>query len=899
MLQLKDITKDYQAGPMTVQALKGVNLALRENEFVCVLGPSGCGKTTLLNIVGGLDQYTSGNLIINGISTENYRNADWDAYRNHSIGFVFQTYNLIPHQTVLSNVELALTLTGVSKSERRSRAKAVLGQVGLEDQINKKPNQLSGGQMQRVAIARALVNNPDILLADEPTGSLDTETSVQVMEILKEVAKEKLVIMVTHNPELADIYSTRIVRLLDGHIISDSSPVEDAVEEEAVPDIKKAKRKLPSMSFFTALSLSLTNLMTKKTRTFLTAFAGSIGIIGIALILSLSNGLQSYINRVEEETLSSYPITIDRETFDISSFMDTSGEGGAFGGGMRESDSVEERPLDRIYVSQIMSRMMNTMTAGVESNDLVQLKETIDADADILGPLTTAISYSYGISPDLYVEDGEGGATPVNPNIVIRMAGDMGMGGMGGMGGESGALGGAFQSQAMTGYSIWTELMDAQEFLEGQYDLLAGKWPENANEVVLIVRENNRITDYMLYSLGLRGQGDLQEFMQTVMTGESVPIDRDLSYGYDEILALSYRLVLPVDRYVKSDDGWEDISNDFIRMKHVFDNSEVINIVGVLRPNPDAAALAPGGLIGYTSALTRNIVDRTNNSDIVRQQLAAPETDVFTGRLFDSSDDAAFSTLEELYIYIQTLPDDVRNQSMETLTALRQTGVSDDRIIEEFSKAFGMSGEAFTATYDGNLQILGVVDMDNPSSIMIYPSSFENKDAIIQYIEDYNASVDEDHKITYTDYIGLLMSSVTTVIDAISYILIAFVSISLVVSSIMIGIITYISVLERTKEIGILRSVGASKRDVSRVFNAETLIIGVAAGLFGIIVTLILCLPANAIIFSFTGINNMAVLPLIGAVVLILISMILSLIAGLIPSRVAANKNPVVALRTE
>lgn len=891
MLQLNSITKDYKAGPMNVKALKGVSLEFRENEFVCVLGPSGCGKTTLLNIIGGLDQYTTGDLIINGTSTKNYRDSDWDAYRNHSIGFVFQTYNLIPHQTVLSNVELALTLTGVSKSERKARAISVLEQVGLHDQIHKKPNQLSGGQMQRVAIARALVNNPDILLADEPTGSLDSETSVQIMEILKDVSKEKLVIMVTHNPELADIYSTRVVRLLDGLITSDSAP---AAEESSAQADKKNKIKLPSMSFFTALSLSLTNLMTKKTRTFLTAFAGSIGIIGIALILSLSNGLQTYINRVEEETLSSYPITIDRETFDISSFMQSSGDfGGPMGGGPNGSESGEPRSLDRIYVSQIMSRMMNTMTAGVESNDLVRLKEEVEKDRDTLDPLTTAISYSYGISPDLYVEDSDGGVIPVNPNIVIRMAGEMGMGG------SSSGFGGTFQTQVMTGYSIWTELMDAPEFLEGQYDLLAGKWPENANEVVLIVSGNNRITDYMLYSLGLRGTADLNEFIKTVIGGESVPVDRNLSYDYDEILSLNYRLVLPVDRYIETDDGWEDISGDIIHMKPIFDNSEIINIVGVLRPNPDAAALAPSGLIGYTSALTRKVIDRTSSSEIVRQQLANPEIDVFTGRPFDSGSDKPFSTIDELYVYIQTLEDDVRNQSMETLTALYQTGVSEERIIDEFSKAFGLTDEGLAATYDGNLGILGIVDLDDPSSIIFYPSSFENKDAIIQYIEDYNESVDEEYRITYTDYIGLLMSSVTTVIDAISYILIAFVSISLVVSSIMIGIITYISVLERTKEIGILRSVGASKRDISNVFNAETLIIGISAGVFGIIVTLILCIPANAIIYNLTDINNMAALPLIGAIVLILISMVLSLIAGLIPSRVAANKNPVVALRTE
>ena len=879
MLQLKNITKDYQAGTMTVKALRGVSLEFRKNEFVCVLGPSGCGKTTLLNIVGGLDQYTTGDLIINGVSTKDFRDAQWDAYRNHSIGFVFQTYNLIPHQSVLSNVELALTLSGVSKSERTERAKAVLEEVGLSDQLSKKPNQLSGGQMQRVAIARALVNNPDILLADEPTGSLDSETSVQIMEILKNISKEKLVIMVTHNPDLADRYSTRIVRLLDGLITSDSAPVEDTADAPAKTGVSD---KLPSMSYRTALTLSLNNLLTKKARTFLTAFAGSIGIIGIALILSLSHGLQTYISRVEEETLSSYPVTIDRETFDISGFMQPPDD-------HRPNQNVtpEPRPLDKIYVNNIMSRMMNTMTSRVETNDLASFKAKIEADKDILDPLITAIAYSYDVELNLYYEDRDGTTFRVNPSLLFQELG---------MAGASGGMGG-FQNPGMGNYSMWSELISNPSFLATQYDLVAGKWPETANEVVLIVSESNRITDLMLYSLGLRGPEQIRELRRLLISGEPIPVERGLTYEYNEILALSYRLVLAPDLYAKTDTGWEDMSEDPIFMQNVYDRSESVSIVGILRPNEDAVAASSSGLIGYTHALTELIVNRTNETEIVRAQLSYPETNVFTGRPFGSEDSEAFGSLEEIQAYVMTLPEEERNQAVSNLTQMREAGMPDSRIIELFNQS--VAGQADDSTYDGNIRILGVADLSDPSSISIFPSSFDNKEAVIKYIDEYNEIVDEQFEITYTDYVGLLMSSITTVINAISYVLIAFVSISLVVSSIMIGIITYISVLERTKEIGILRSVGASKRDVSRVFNAETLIIGFVAGALGIAVTLILNIPANAIILNLTEINNVAILPADGAALLILVSMILSLIAGLIPSRVAAKKDPVVALRTE
>lgn len=866
---------------MTVEALKGVSLDFLENEFVCVLGPSGCGKTTLLNIIGGLDQYTSGDLIINGTSTKDYRDADWDAYRNHSIGFVFQTYNLIPHQTVLSNVELALTLTGVSKAERTSRAKVVLEQVGLSDQVNKKPNQLSGGQMQRVAIARALVNGPDILLADEPTGSLDSETSIQIMELLKEISKDKLVIMVTHNPDLANKYSTRIVRLLDGLVTSDSSPA-GADEETAAK--KSGKKKLPSMSFFTALSLSLNNLLTKKARTFLTAFAGSIGIIGIALIMSLSNGLQLYISRVEEETLSSYPITIDAETFDISSFMQSPDDE------RPQGFSGEPRPLDKIYVNSMMNRIFNTTMSSVETNDLASLKKSIDSDRALLDPLITAITYNYDIELDLYREDGFGGAIQVNPSPVLSEFG---------MNNASGGVGGvsAFQNPMMSNYKMWSELIDNPSFLTAQYDLIAGKWPQAENEVVLIVSQSNRITDFMLYSLGLRGPAELREMRQAIISGDSLPVDRSLSYEYEEILGLTYRLVLPVERYEKTDSGWEDMSDDFSFMQRVYADAPQINIVGILRPGEDAIATSSGSMIGYTSALVEYIVNRTNMSDIVVAQLQNPDINVFNGRPFDNGGNPAFSTLEEILAFVKTLPEESQSQAMGNISALQQAGAPDDRIVDMFNQS--VSSQEEHITLEDNLKRLNVLDLTEPSSIRIYPSSFDNKESIVQYITDYNERSGEEYEITYTDYVGLLMSSVTTVINAISYVLIAFVSISLVVSSIMIGIITYISVLERTKEIGILRSIGASKRDVSRVFNAETLIIGLVAGALGIVVTLALCIPANAIIYRLTEINNVAVLPVNGALILIGISMVLSLIAGLIPSRVAAKKDPVVALRTE
>ena len=883
MLKLVNIKKDYVIGNLTVHALKGVSLDFEAQEFVAVLGPSGCGKTTLLNIIGGLDQYTRGDLIINGRSTKDYRDSDWDSYRNHSIGFVFQTYNLIPHQTVLSNVELALTLSGVSKSERVERAKAVIEQVGLSDQLYKKPTQLSGGQMQRVAIARALVNNPDILLADEPTGALDSETSVQIMEILKEISKEKLVIMVTHNPELADKYSTRIVKLLDGLVTSDTNP---AVVEEVVAaprDKREQRKKKTSMSFFTALSLSLNNLLTKKTRTFLTAFAGSIGIIGIALILSLSNGLQSYIDRVEEETLSTYPITIEQETIDIGGMMQS------FMGSVEDG---EERPLDRIYTFNIMGKMLNSAMAQVETNDLAKFMEYIEANPDKIKPYTTDIAYGYGQELNLYREDGLGSANQVNPSTIFSEFGMAGMAGGQGIGGMSSPA-----SSMMSNYNMWKELISNPDFLKTQYDVIAGDWPQSYDEVVLIVDEKNEISDIMLYSLGFKGPEDAKELQKALAAGTSVD-ESEYEYAYDEIIGLSYSLVLPTDYYEKTDAGWTDMREDEAFMNNVYSTAQKIKIVGILRPNEDAVATSLGSSVGYTFALTEHLINQINDSEIVKEQNASPETDVFTGLPFEAAEPVQLKSMEEVAAFIQSMPDETsRQEAAGAVAGMQGAGMPDEQIIAMFNTS--LAQQTTDATLPDNLKTLGVSDLKKPTSVNIYASSFDNKEAITAFIDEYNNTMPDEYRINYTDYVGLLMSSVTTVINAISYILIAFVSISLIVSSIMIGIITYISVLERTKEIGILRSVGASKKDISRVFNAETLIVGFVAGALGILVTVILCIPANAIIKNLTDISNIALLPAAGAAILVGISMVLTFISGLIPSRIAANKDPVVALRTE
>lgn len=877
MLQLKNIVKDYVSGDTTVQALKGIDITFRDSEFVSILGQSGCGKTTLLNIIGGLDQYTSGDLIINGKSTKKYKDSDWDTYRNHTIGFVFQSYNLIPHQSVLSNVELALTLSGVSKAERRKRAIEVLEKVGLGDQIHKKPNQMSGGQMQRVAIARALVNNPDILLADEPTGALDSATSIQIMELLKEISKDRLIIMVTHNPELAEKYSSRIVRLLDGKVTDDTMPYEqtDSRVTENSTSKREKKKKGTSMSYMTALSLSANNLMTKKGRTLLTAFAGSIGIIGIALILALSSGFQSYIKRVEEDTLSSYPIAIEEEQVDYSSMMS------AFMG-QNVTDAAEKED-GKIYSNNIISEMLNSMMSQVQVNNLADFKKFIEDENNGFGELVSDIQYGYSTTLNIYKEDTSDGIVQVNPSTVLDT---IGMGQLAGMSGSS-----MMGSSMMGGsWDVWSELIGNQTLLESQYDVIAGRWPSAYNEIVLIVDENNEISDYALYALGLKDQKEVADTMTRLAKGEEV-VSYKSEYTYEDILDLRYRLVVNTDFYSYDDENgtYTDVREDEDSYKKAIADGIQLQVVGILRPDPDAVTGAVSGSVGYTSALMEYVINQINASDIVKKQAADHDTDVIIGKPFTK--DGEEVEMENTFDITTLTP-----EQQAYLAALSQEEL-------EALMASYMQPATSSATYDDNMEAFGVADLEKPSSIMIYPVDFASKDAISDKISEYNDMVRADGReeavINYTDYIGLMMSSVSTIINAISYVLIAFVAISLVVSSIMIGIITYISVLERTKEIGILRSIGASKHDISMVFNAETLIVGFVSGAMGIIVTLLLIIPINAVIKNLSGISNVAGLPWMAALILVLISMALTFIAGLIPAKMAAKKDPVVALRSE
>ena len=864
MLEIKNITKVYVTAGLEQKALDDVSIQFRENEFVSILGPSGSGKTTLLNIVGGLDDYTSGDLIINGVSTKKYRDRDWDTYRNHSIGFVFQSYNLIPHQTALSNVELALTLSGVSKEERRRRSIEVLKKVGLETQMHKKPNQMSGGQMQRVAIARALVNDPDILLADEPTGALDSETSIQIMELLKEIAKDKLVIMVTHNPDLATAYSTRIVKLLDGKIIDDSDPVKENIKVDKAKKERTKKRssKKTSMSFMTALSLSLNNLMTKKGRTILTAFAGSIGIIGIALILSLSSGVQNYISRVEEDTLSSYPLTVEEQSVDTVSMITT----------LMGEQNNEEHDLDKVYSSNIMTDLINSMTTQLDTNNLEEFKKFLDGDETNIRDYTTDIQYTYRLPIELYKSDTSKEVLRVNPSSVFDSFNIDGMSEMMEMQNTMGS--------GVSSTNVFQELLNNQELLSSQYDVLAGRFPEAYNEVVMIVNEDNEISDYALYALGLKDQDELANLMDKMKNGEEIETE-NTSYSYEEILDLTFKLVLPTDYYQKSDGIWLDKSGDTTYMKELVDSSPEVKVVGILRPNEEAAVTSVSGTIGYTHALTEYVIEEVNQTEIAKEQLATPDVNIFTGLPFSDSNDK-FSI------------DQLTDEQKAYLATLSQ---------EELSLLLTQYSENANASYEDNLLTLGVVDINKPSSIRIYPKDFDSKEEIIQIIDDYNqdkeTSGNEADVIRYTDIVGVMMSSVSTIIDTISYILIAFVAISLIVSSIMIGIITYISVLERTKEIGILRAIGASKKDVSRVFNAETFIEGLVAGTMGILITVLLNIPINMIIKHVVGISGIASLPVGGAIILVIISMTLTVIAGLVPSRMASKKDPVEALRTE
>lgn len=895
MLELNDIKKDYVSGSTTVSALKGINLRFRDCEFVSILGQSGCGKTTMLNIIGGLDKYTSGDLKINGVSTKNYKDRDWDFYRNNSIGFVFQSYNLIPHQTVLSNVELALTLSGVSKAERKKRAIEALEKVGLGEQIHKKPNQMSGGQMQRVAIARALVNNPDILLADEPTGALDTETSVQIMELLKEISKDRLIIMVTHNPELAKDYSTRIVRLLDGVITDDSNPysledMEADIKAKEAAKVKASEKKTKksgkkqktSMSFFTALSLSFNNLMTKKTRTILTAFAGSIGIIGIAMILSISNGIQLYIDRVQRDTLSSYPITLQAESIDISSMVSSM---------TGNSDSEEHEDKTKIYSNDIMGDMINTMVKEVKSNNLSEFKKYIENGGSDIKSYVSDIQYSYDVPLNIYMKDTSNGVEQLNPSTMFdAIYGE-------GATSTSSAMSSGMGMGMFSNSSVWNQLLGNQQVLDEQYDVLAGHWPENYNEVVLVADKNNEVDDYTLYSLGLKDPEEVRTLFKKMMVGESYETEKDTSYTFDEILDTEFKLVMPTDMYKYNDvtGTWDDYSKDDKYMTNVVNNGTDIKVCGIIRPNDDAVSTSISSGIGYTAKLTEYIIEQVKNSEIAKAQLADTSVDVFTGVPFDNDRNTEI-TMDDVNAYMATLSPEESAQ-MQAMTS----GMSDDQILQLFSAS--LKARTTDATLDSNKSKLGITDLDTPSQIDIYATDFDSKEKVQNIIKDYNKLQQDDGKeenvINYTDYVGIMMSSVSTIINAISYVLIAFVAISLIVSSIMIGIITYISVLERTKEIGVLRSIGASKKDVSRIFNAETLIEGFVSGALGIVVTLLLCIPANALIKHLTDISNVAQLPVAGGVILIIISMFLTFIAGLIPAKLAAKKDPVVALRSE
>ena len=846
MLEVRKVSKTYEVGDFKQKALDNVNIKFRRNEFVSILGPSGSGKTTLLNIIGGLDQYTTGDLIINGKSTKKYKDRDWDTYRNHKVGFVFQTYNLIPHQSALRNVELALTLSGVSKRERIRRAKAILKKVGLEDHMYKRPNQMSGGQMQRVAIARALINDPDILLADEPTGALDSETSLQIMELLEGIASDRLVIMVTHNPELAKEYSTRIIKLKDGKITDDSNPVNDKEEEEEL-----GKDKKTHMSFTTALSLSLNNLMTKKGRTFLTAFAGSIGIIGIALILSLSNGVNKYIKGVEEDTLASYPLVIEKASIDTSSLFIR-----------MMDDNVKENDGKKVYTNSIMTDILESVSKGVTTNDMVSFKKHLEKNNSKIKDYVTDIKYLYNIDLNLYKADYKEEIVQVNPSTVMNNLR---------IPGTEGVNNNAFSTMGMSEMNSWVELTGNESFLKTQYDLVAGKWPKKYNEVVLVMDQNNNVSDYALYSLGLLNQEDLTKFMSAMYKGEEYKV-KTRDFEYDEIVGLKFKLLLNTDYYEKQSNVWIDKRNDEDYMRKQLSKAEDIEVVGIIKVNEDST-MATTGTIGYLHSLTEYTINRINNSDIAKEQKANPKKNVFTGLEFSDEKFSMDNLTKEEKMYLASL-------SKEELAAL----------ITAYSE---------TSTYESNLAKLGIIDLNNPDMINIYPVDFESKDAIISFINDYNKGKTDEDKLTYTDVVGALMKSVTNIINTISYVLIAFVAISLVVSSIMIGIITYISVLERTKEIGILRALGASKKDVSRVFKAETFIEGTFSGVLGILITLLLNIPINIIVEHLTGIAHLTKLPVVGAIILIVISMLLTIIAGLIPAKIASKKDPVEALRSE
>lgn len=852
MLEIKKITKTYKTEGFTQKALDKVSVNFRKCEFVSILGPSGSGKTTLLNIIGGLDHYDSGDLVINETSTKKYNDRDWDIYRNHRVGFVFQSYNLINHQSVLANVELALTLSGVSKKERLSRAKKALLRVGLKEHMNKRPSQLSGGQMQRVAIARALVNDPEIVLADEPTGALDTATSEQVMNLLSEIAKDKLVVMVTHNPELAEAYSNRIIKLKDGKITDDTNPYDGVVDTELDLIESERRTKKTSMNYLTAISLSLNNLMTKKGRTFLTAFAGSIGIIGIALILSLSHGINQFIAKTEEETLSSYPLQIQKESVDMSTMLQTLS-------GNRKTKKYDD---EKIHSINIMGDMMETMSKEVKRNNMKDFKSYLERNKNI-SKYTSDIQYTYNVQLNLYKNNSDK-IVRTNPTTVLDALG-MGTSGMS-----------SVYSAFLSSNDVFYELIDNSELLEQQYNLIAGSWPKNYNEMVLVVGKDKTISDYTLYSLGILDQDELKQKFMDMASGKEIAFE-ETSYEMKDLLNLSFKLVLNTDYYEKQNGLWINQEDNEDYMRNILGKAEEVKIVGIIEADDEAIGNNQSyGMVGYTHDLMEYLITKTNDTEIVKKQLDDKNINVFTGSEFSS--DNTFN-MEDL--------------SMEQMMALQNMSQ------EELALYMKNYSENMTSSYEENMRKLGIADLDNPDTINIYPKDFDSKEEIVGIIDKYNKKKMESDKIKYTDVVGIMMSSVSTIVNVISSVLIAFVAISLVVSSIMIAIITYISVMERTKEIGILRAIGASKKDISRVFNAETLIEGLCAGVLGIAITLILNIPINIIIKKMVNINNISVLPLNGAIVLILISVILTVIAGFIPAKIASKKDAVEALRSE
>ncbi|MBS7359792.1 MAG: ABC transporter ATP-binding protein/permease [Oscillospiraceae bacterium] len=919
MLVLKNIVKDYVTGDTTVRALKGININFRKSEFVSILGPSGCGKTTMLNIIGGLDRYTSGDLLINGKSTKSFQDSDWDTYRNHSIGFVFQSYNLIPHQTILSNVELALTLSGVSKKERKQRAIEALTRVGLKEHIYKRPNQLSGGQMQRVAIARSLINDPDILLADEPTGALDSETSIQIMELLKEISKDKLIIMVTHNPDLAYQYSNRIIKCLDGKVIDDSNPYEpteqdlEAEKNDALNAQSKGKK---SMSLASAFSLSFNNLRTKSTRTFLTAFAGSIGIIGIALVLALSSGIQNYIDTVQEDMLLAYPMIVEKQTMDLNSLMTT------FTGMSTEMMEGKEFDEDTIYVNNAFNDMVNAFISEATSNNLENFKNYVEDNRGEFNKYCNDIQYVYSTPLNIYKADTSEGPVKVNPSSLMDSMGQMS--GMGDMGDMSSMMSSMTQS-----FSVWTQLIGDDKLIDRQYDVIAGRMPEKFNEVVLIVDGNNQINELVLYAMGLKDQEEFsQNIMSALMSGENLENTDIQEYSTDQILNMKFKLVLNADYYVKdSKTGlWSDNSSNKYYVKELVDNGTEISIVGILRPGEENTLAMTSGGIGYTRELMDYAINETANCQVVKEQLEHPDADVITGLEFSNLTvndfdlaDVDLSLINFDYLDITPFLSmaegmdmaDINFMDMSSMFGFDDMSELQKKLMEGFLndeqvlaiKQAYIDSIVATCSYDNTMDKLGYSIGRSPSAINFYPKSFESKEGLNELIEYYNDKVTEDGHpecvIQVTDLIGMVMSSVTTILNVVTYVLVAFIAISLVVSSIMIGIITYISVLERTKEIGILRAMGASKKDVGRVFNAETAVVGFAAGLIGILCTLVLEIPLNLLLKYVAHIPAQASLPILGGIILIVISVGLTLIAGLIPSRIASKKDPVEALRTE